>query len=270
MQHRTPRLRRIAAAAALTTLALATIGTGVAAADATGSTGRGDHRGRAHLTAEQRSCLEDQGIRKPAGRPTKAEIKALKAAAEACDIPLGRLVRHHIGHAMADLTDEQRQCLEEAGVTKPEGRPTEAQLKAFAAAAKSCGVPLRDDRRGPGHGHGPRLTDEQRQCLAEAGVTKPEGEPTEAQRDAMRAAAESCGITLPDRDGPGPRGPWGRRDHDRDGERGERGHGPRLTDEQRQCLEDAGVTRPEGRPTEAQRDAMRAAAESCGITPGRR
>ena len=191
MQYRTPRLRRIAGTAALATLTLATVGTGMAGADTTGSSGPSGARGRAHLTAEQRRCLADEGVKRPEGRPTKADAKALKDAAKACDIPLGRLMRHHIGHGMADLTDEQRQCLADAGVTKPEGRPTLEQLKAFADAAKSCDVPLRRHHRGPG----PRLTAEQRQCLADAGVTRPEGEPTEEQREAMRTAAESCGIT---------------------------------------------------------------------------
>ncbi|MFM7616802.1 MAG: hypothetical protein ACKO72_05000 [Actinomycetes bacterium] len=202
MQHRTSRLRRLAGTAALATLALATIGTGVAGADPTGSSGTSGARGRAHLTAEQRQCLKDEGVKRPEGRPTKADAKALKDAAKACDIPLGRLMRHHIGHAMTDLTAEQRQCLADAGVTKPEGEPTQAERDAFKAAAESCGIDL-PGRDGPGEGmgrghRGPglRLTAEQRQCLADAGVTRPEGRPTEDQRAAMRSAAESCGITL--------------------------------------------------------------------------
>jgi hypothetical protein len=50
------------------------------------------------------------------------------------------------------------------------------------------------------HGH-PRLTDEQRECLADHGVTKPaerpDGPPTQEQIDALKAAAEACGIELP-------------------------------------------------------------------------
>ncbi|MEY3361865.1 MAG: hypothetical protein RL531_1584 [Actinomycetota bacterium] len=140
MQQRTPRLRRIAGTAALATLALATVGTGVAGADPSGATGTSGARGRGHLSAEQRACLKDEGITKPTGRPTKADVKALKAAAEACDIQLGRLMRHHIGHGMADLTDEQRQCLTDAGVTKPEGRPTQEQRAELRDAAESCGI----------------------------------------------------------------------------------------------------------------------------------
>ncbi|CAB5026981.1 MAG: hypothetical protein F2894_08530 [Actinobacteria bacterium] len=61
----------------------------------------------------------------------------------------------------------------------------------------------------------------------------------------MKAAAETCGITLPERNGIGRLN---------------------LTDEQKTCLTDAGITKPEGRPTQAERDAMKAAAETCGIT----
>jgi Spy/CpxP family protein refolding chaperone len=101
----------------------------------------------------------------------------------------------------AQLTDEQRACLEAAGVEKPaEGQPpTEEQRAAFREAAQQCGIPLRR-----GHHHLP-LTDEQKACLQEAGVQKPEPgqRPTEEQREAFRAAAEECGIDLPDR----PQGP---------------------------------------------------------------
>ena len=49
----------------------------------------------------------------------------------------------------------------------------------------------------------------------------------------------------------------------------ERAHRPRLTDEQRQCLQDQGLEQPARgeRPTDAQRQAFRDAAEECGIDP---
>ena len=103
------------------------------------------------------------------------------------------------------LTDEQRACLEEQGVQKPERgengervRPTDEQREAFRAAAEACDIEL------PLRRH--RLTDEQRACLEEQGVEKPQRdengervEPTDEQREAFRAAAEACGIDLPDR-----------------------------------------------------------------------
>jgi hypothetical protein len=109
----------------------------------------------------------------------------------------------------------------------------------------------------------PALTDEQRQCLADHGVTPPtrpaEGSPrqshTAADRETFRAAADACGLPLPER-------------------RSGLGGRPVLTDEQRQCLADHGVT-PRSRPADgserqppsaAERDTFRAAAEACGIT----
>ena len=49
------------------------------------------------------------------------------------------------------------------------------------------------------HPPGPPLTDAQRQCLKDAGLEKPaDGQrPTDAQREAFRAAAAKCGIDLP-------------------------------------------------------------------------
>src|SRR5687767_11398601 len=100
------------------------------------------------------------------------------------------------------LTDEQRACLEEQGVQKPEPdangervEPTDEQKAAFRAAAEACGIELRRGRH--------QLTDEQRACLEEQGVQKPEPdangervEPTDEQKEAFRAAAEACGIEL--------------------------------------------------------------------------
>lgn len=73
--------------------------------------------------------------------------------------------------------------------------------------------------RGPGHARRPELTDEQKQCLEDEGITPPaEGEkrsgpPTEEQRTAMDAAAKKCGLPARpagcDRDGDG-QGPDGK------------------------------------------------------------
>ena len=50
-----------------------------------------------------------------------------------------------------------------------------------------------------------RLTDEQRECLAEQGITRPDGRPTPAERRALRQqlreAADECGIERPLRHG---------------------------------------------------------------------
>lgn len=59
-----------------------------------------------------------------------------------------------------------------------------------------------------------RLTDAQKQCLADNGVTAPQRSadgtrtpPTDEQRAAFRAAAEACGLPIPTGHGPG--GPGG-------------------------------------------------------------
>jgi hypothetical protein len=101
------------------------------------------------------------------------------------------------------LSDTQKQCLTDHGVTLPATgeRPqalTDEQRAAFRAAAEACGIALR-------HGLRPELSDAQKQCLTDQGVTLParpaNGErptpPTDEQRAAFRAAAQTCGITLP-------------------------------------------------------------------------
>ena len=106
------------------------------------------------------------------------------------------------------LTDEQKACLAEQGVTPPERPadgtrtpPTDEQRAAMKAAAEACGLPA---RLGPGPGQRPQLTEEQKACLAEQGVTPPERPadgtrtpPTDEQRAAMKAAAEACGLPTP-------------------------------------------------------------------------
>jgi hypothetical protein len=106
------------------------------------------------------------------------------------------------------------------------------------------------------------LTEAQRQCLAGQGVTRParpadgsRPELTQEQRDALRRAAEACGLPM------GPR----------------RGLRPPLTDAQRQCLAEQGVTLP-ARPVDGsrpdltgeQRAALRRAAAACGLPAGPR
>ncbi|HNJ97314.1 MAG TPA: hypothetical protein PLV13_04280, partial [Ilumatobacteraceae bacterium] len=96
------------------------------------------------------------------------------------------------------------------------------------------------------------LTDDQKTCLQESGVSRPGADATpeerQAAREAFRTAAETCGITLPD-----PQGPLAN-----------------LTDEQKACLDEANLTRPDQDATfeerQAAREALKAAAEGCGIT----
>jgi hypothetical protein len=99
------------------------------------------------------------------------------------------------------LTDEQRSCLAEQGVSLPApGSQSEAppltpeQRKDFRKSVKACGL------RGP-HVAFRQLTDEQRQCLADQGATLPGalGDGTRPQlspeaRDSLHEAALACGL----------------------------------------------------------------------------
>ena len=106
------------------------------------------------------------------------------------------------GRPHPQLTDAQKACLQQHGAQKPaEGtQPTDEQRQALRAAAQACGIQL------PRRHHHPRLTDAQKACLEQHGVQKPQpganGErpqPTAEQRAAFRAAAQDCGIQLPNR-----------------------------------------------------------------------
>ncbi len=102
------------------------------------------------------------------------------------------------------------------------------------------------------------LTEVQRQCLADAGLQRPEGGLTEDQvsqlRQQVQAALASCGITVPDRVTARPRLGF---------------RWAALTTEQQQCLAEQRLTRPVGRLTDEQRATVRQsmldAAKSCGV-----
>jgi hypothetical protein len=157
---------------------------------------------------------------------------------------------------VSNLTDEQKQCLEDSGVTRPDADSTpeerQAAREAFREAAETCGIALPDP-------HGPlaNLTDEQKACLDEAGLpaltVTPPSRSVQAAREALKAAAEACGIELPAGPTGGP------------------GNGPiaNLTDEEKACLQAAELSRPGPGATpeerQAAREALKAAAEACGI-----
>ncbi len=113
-------------------------------------------------------------------------------------------VRAGIRQWWQDLSDEQQQCLQDADLRRPVGRLDDAERAAVRervqAAADACGVELPFPRA---RAFRASLTDEQRQCLEDAGLTRPVGPMTTADRQELRqdleAAAEGCGITLPER-----------------------------------------------------------------------
>ncbi|QIM22540.1 hypothetical protein G7075_17715 [Phycicoccus sp. HDW14] len=113
-------------------------------------------------------------------------------------------LRHGARKWWKDLTDTQRQCLQDAKVTRPVGPLDDAQRKALrdqvTAAAQQCGVELPFPKaRAFWNG----LSDSQKQCLDDAKVTRPWGPLTKEQRQAVRAdlaaAAKTCGVTLPEK-----------------------------------------------------------------------
>lgn len=140
-------------------------------------------------------------------------------------------------HARVHLTDEQKKCLADHGITRPLRPLTKEKIAALKAAAKACDVKL------PNRGH--RLTDDQKKCLADHGVTRPIRPLTKEKIEALKTAAKACDIKLPNR--------------------GNRGNHPRLTTDQRTCMQDHGVTRPLRPLTPEKIAALKAAAQACGI-----
>ncbi len=92
------------------------------------------------------------------------------------------------------LTDEQKQCLSDQGITRPVRPLTPEKIEALKAAAEACDIKLPNRHR-------PNLTDEQKQCLSEHGVTRPVRPLTPEKVQALKAAAEACGIQRPAGDG---------------------------------------------------------------------
>ncbi len=97
------------------------------------------------------------------------------------------------------VTDAQRQCLADHGVTRPTPGSNDqprSQLsrddrKALKDAADACGL----------HGPKPRvalrgLSDAQRQCLANQGVTLQGGRRNAGVRAALEQAADTCGLPM--------------------------------------------------------------------------
>lgn len=117
--------------------------------------------------------------------------------------------RHPIIRAWyAGLTDTQRQCLKDHGVSAPTTPMTPAERKAFldqvSGGLKACDIqgPFAQ-RRADLKAFWQGLTDDQRTCLKERVDLKPRAllsrEERATQRSAIKAAAQGCNVTLPPR-----------------------------------------------------------------------
>lgn len=107
-----------------------------------------------------------------------------------------------------------------------------------------------------GRGHGPRmqLTDSQKTCL-DSKVGSPETNTERPSKEKMDEALAACGIEKPSR----PQGEIGG---------GKRGHGPQLTDAQKQCLEAEVGAKDSG--TRPSREQMDSALKKCGVEAPKR
>ncbi len=116
-------------------------------------------------------------------------------------LPFRRGIRHWLG----SLSDSERQCLDDADLRRPawpmdddERAEVRAQVE---SAADACGVEL---PFAAARAFWEGLTDTERQCLKDAGTTRPLGPMTSEERQRLRedrrSAAESCGVTLPVRE----------------------------------------------------------------------
>ncbi|QKE83335.1 hypothetical protein [Arthrobacter sp. NEB 688] len=130
-----------------------------------------------------------------------AAVDAVSAASTADDTaPQARI---HPGRGWwKKLDDTQRQCLEDAKVSRPVGPLDDAEKKALrdqvTAAAQTCGVELPFPKA---RAFWDDLSATQKQCLDDAKVSRPWGPMTKDQRREVRAdlkaAAQTCGVELP-------------------------------------------------------------------------
>lgn len=113
---------------------------------------------------------------------------------------------------LASLTPEQKTCLKDAGITKPDHKLSKDERQAFIvelkSAAQTCNITLPDaatlkanaQRLKDLRANLKALTPEQKSCLQTNGVAKPDHELTKDERQAwianLRTAAQTCDITL--------------------------------------------------------------------------
>ena len=87
------------------------------------------------------------------------------------------------GNQNINITPEQETCLVSAKANIPHGANRKASVK---EAAKKCGI----------WGRFAKLSTAQQTCLANYGLSRPNGLPTKAQKKQLKTLAAKCGITL--------------------------------------------------------------------------
>jgi len=118
-----------------------------------------------------------------------ATVVAMAAPAGAADAPNATGARRHRVH----LTDEQKQCLAQQGITRPIRPLTAEKIQKLKDAAQACDVKLPHRRH--------LLTAEQRQCMQQQGITRPIRPLTADKVQKIKDAATACGVKLPEKFG---------------------------------------------------------------------
>ncbi len=124
-------------------------------------------------------------------------VAAPAGAANSDTAPDG--ARRHRMH----LTDDQKQCLKDEGISRPIRPLTREKVGALQAAAKACDItlPNRLGERLARRLNRVALTDDQKQCLKDEGISRPIRPLTREKVAALKAAAEACDITRPNHGG---------------------------------------------------------------------
>ena len=131
-------------------------------------------------------------------------------------------------------------------------------------AVNSAGAQTTDQTTQAAHGKGTfikSLTPDQRECLKNNGVAKPDHTLTPDERAAAKAnliaAADTCGVTLPARPGIAK-------------VKELRAEIKALSTDQKSCLKSNGIAKPDHKLTKPERQAayaaLESAAQNCGIT----
>jgi len=148
---------------------------------------------RASISAEQRQCLRDNGVGAQKDKTKQERVANLKSAAQNCGVALPEGIGGGQGR-LASLTEEQRTCLMDSGIAKPQGIPTAADVQKMRDAASTCGVQV-PERLGKLADRVASLTDEQRQCLVDNGVGTMQGKAPKERLANLRNTAQTCGVT---------------------------------------------------------------------------